>query len=117
MDAGKDVSSLQILLNIAVTAANGLAIFAIGWFIDRRRATFGGPDDGIIQATIAASILATTLWFFGLLVFGDGVNLYGTAMMGGSGTAIAMLAAIILYRRRRARPEGPQAAALRDIFS
>jgi cellobiose-specific phosphotransferase system component IIC len=117
MDAGEDVTGIQILLNIAVTAANGLAIFAIGWLIDRRRASFGGSDDGIIRATIIASILATGLWFFGLLAFGDRINLYGTVVMGGSGGAIAMLAAIIQYRRRRARPAEPRADAIRDIFS
>ena len=112
-----DVSTLQILLNMAVVAVNGLAVFMIGWFIDRRRATFSASSGGIIRATIIASIFATSLWFLGFVILGDGINLYGTALMGGSGGAIATLAAIILYRRRRARPAIPRTKALRDTFS
>jgi hypothetical protein len=112
-----DVSTLQILLNIAVTAANGLAIFAIGWLIDRRRAAFSASGEGIIRATIIASIFATGLWFLGFVILGDGINPYGTILMGGSGGAIATMAAIILYRRRRLRPANPRTEALRDTFS
>ena len=115
--AEADVSAMQILLNIAAVTANGLAIFVIGWFIDRRRAAVSTSRDGIIRATMIATIFAAGLWLLGLIVFGDGVNLYGSALMGGSGGAIAMLGAIILYRWRRSRPANPRTDALRDTFS
>ncbi len=111
------VSILQILLNIAAIAVNGLAIFMIGWFVDRRLVRFRASSDGIIRATLAASFFATGLWLFALFIFGSRINLYGTALMGGSGGAIAMLVAIILYRRRRTRPNSSQADVLRDTFS
>jgi len=111
------VSTVQILLNIAAIAVNGLAIFTIGWLVDRRRATLGSSNDGIIQATMIASIFAAALWLVGLFVFGGEVNLYGAALMGGSGGAIAMLVATILHRRRRSRPTNLRTDALRDTFS
>ena len=117
MGVSIDMDAVQILLNIAVIVANGLVILAIGWFIDRRHSAFWESSDGIIRATIVASISATGLWFLGLLIFGDGINLFGTALMGGTGGAIAMLGAIILYRRRRSRPAHRRTDALRDTFS
>lgn len=117
MGAGVDMDTAQILLYIAVIALDGLAISAIGWFVDRRWAAFRDASDGILRATIAASVFATGLWFLGLFVFGGGFNLYGTALMGGSGGAIAMLVATIIYRRRRSRLADPRAEALRDTFS
>ena len=111
------MSNVQVLLNIAAIALNGLAIFTIGWFIDRQPARFGASSDGIIRATILASLLATGLWFLALFTFGDGINLYGTILMGGSGSAIAMLLAITLYRWRRSRPNRPRGDALRDTFT
>jgi len=111
------VSTVQILLNIAAIAVNGLAIFTIGWLVDRRRATSGSANDGIIRATLIASIFAAALWLVGLFIFGGTVNLYGAALMGGSGGAIAMLVATILHRRRRSRPANPRKDALRDTFS
>lgn len=111
------MDTAQIFLNIAVIVLNGSAISAMGWFIDNRRATFTDSSDGIFRATIIASVFATGLWFLGLFVFGDGFNPYGTAMMGGSGGAIAMLVATIIHRRRRSRLSDPRTDALHDIFS
>ena len=111
------MDAAQILLNIAVIALNGLAISAIGRFIDRRWAVFRDARDGLLRATIVASVFATGLWFLGLFVFGGGFNLYGAALMGGSGGAIAMLVATIICRRRRSRLVDPRAEALRDTFS
>ena len=109
------MSNVQLLLNIAAVAVNGLVILTIGWFIDRRRARLDASGYGIFRATMIVSILVTGLWFSGLFIFGGRVNLYGTALMGGG--AIAMLGATILYRWRRSRPAHPRADALRDTFS
>lgn len=111
------MSTVQFLLNVAVIAANGAAIFGIGWLVDRRRANFGAASEGILRATMFASIFATGLWFLALLIFGGAINLYGTALMGGSGSLIAMVAAILLYRRRRSQIAVPPVDRLRDTFS
>ena len=55
------MSAVQFLLNVAAIALNGAAIFGIGWFIDRRRASFGATNEGIVRATMLASIFATGL--------------------------------------------------------
>lgn len=111
------MSAVQFLLNVAAIALNGAAIFGIGWFIDRRRASFGATNEGIVRATMLASIFATGLWFLALLTFGRAINLYGIVLMGGSGALIAMAAAIIVYRRRRSRSAVPPVDQLRDTFS
>lgn len=120
VDAGERVAAvttLQTILNMVVILMNGLAIFAIGWFIDRRRASFRMSGEGIIRATIIAAIFAATVWFASLFYFGGRVNLYGTALMGGTGGGIAILLAIRLYRRRRRRPKPPLASEILDTFS
>lgn len=111
------MSAVQFLLNIAVIALNGATIFGFGWLVDRRRAAFGAVGEGILRATMLASIFATMLWFLALLIFGGEINLYGTVLMGGSGSFIAMVAAILLYRRRQQRSAVPPVKRLRDTFS
>jgi hypothetical protein len=90
------MTATQLILNICIFAANGAAVFAMAWLIDRWLFAVGD----IIKATLIASTIGTGLWFVALWAFGDGINPFGTALMGGTGAALAMMAAVIGHRRR-----------------
>ena len=94
---------LQVLVNIAVFAANGLATFVIGWVMDRWILPRLGGKIDILTATLAAILITTILWFAALWLFGDGPNFFGTALMGGTGGLIAILLAVAVHRNRLRR--------------